>query len=92
MLPLILATFILFTLVPRYEVDSTNLLYNSAISKGFKTLTKSSSFGKKTQNSCEALLENRDAPCTVFLRQHLPISRNTTQLVLTAELNTHNVF
>ena len=88
---LILATLSLFTLAPRYQVDSINLLYNSDFSKGFKTWTESSNCGKLTQKLGEALLENHDAPCTVFLRQHLPIPQGATQLMLSAEVNTHNV-
>ncbi len=88
---LILATLILFTLAPRYQVDSINLLYNSDFSEGFKNWTESSNCGKLTQNLGEALLENQNAPCTVFLRQHLPIPQSATQLMLSAEVKTHNV-
>ncbi len=89
-LMLILTTFILFNLVPRYEVSTINLLDNSDFSKGSKSWIESSGCGMKIKKSGEALLENRDAPCTVFLRQHLPIPQSPTQFVLAAEVNTRN--
>jgi len=88
---LILATLILFTLAPRYQVGSINLLYNSDFSEGFKTWTESSNCGKLSQKLNEALLENQEAPCTIFLRQHLPIPKSVSQLMLSAEVKTHNI-
>lgn len=88
---LIIATLFLFTLAPRYQVDSRNLLNNSNFSEGFKNWMESSNCGKITQNLGEVLLENQTTPCTVFLRQHLPIPESATQLMLAAEVNTHNV-
>ena len=88
---LILATYILFTLAPRYQVNSINLLHNSDFSEGFKNWTESSNCGKLTQSLNAVLLENQKSPCTVFLRQHIPIPLNATQLKLTAEVYTRNV-
>lgn len=90
-LMLILTTFILFNLVPRYDVSPTNLLDNSDFSKGSKSWIESSGCGMQKMKPGEALLENWDASCTVFLRQHLPIPQNTTQLELAAEVNTGHV-
>lgn len=88
---LILTTLILFTLAPRYQMDSRNLLNNSKFSEGFKNWTESSNCGKLTQYLGEVLLENQDTPCTVFLRQHLSIPQNAAQLIMTAEVKTDNV-
>ena len=88
---LIIATLFLFTLAPRYQIDSRNLLNNSNFSEGFKNWMESSDCGKLAQNLGEVLLENEDTPCTVFLRQHLSIPQSATQLMLAAEVNTHNV-
>lgn len=88
---LILATYMLFTLAPRYQISSINLLHNSDFSEGFRNWTESSNCGKLTQNLSTVLLQNQKSPCTVFLRQHLPIPLNATQLKLTAEVYTRNV-
>lgn len=90
-LVLILTTVILFNLVPRYDVNPINLLDNSDFSKGSKSWIESSGCGMQIKKSSEALLENRDAPCTVFLRQHLPVPQRPTQFVLAAEVNTRNI-
>ena len=88
---LILATYILFTLAPRYQIDPTNLLHNNDFSEGFNYWMESSNCGKLTQSSGAALLDNRKSPCTIFLRQQIPIPLNATQLKLAAEVITHNV-
>lgn len=88
---LVLTTYILFTLVPRYQIGSMNLLHNSDFSEGFNSWAESSNCGKLAQSSGAALLKNQKSPCTVFLRQYLPIPPNTKQLKLTAEVYTRNV-
>ncbi len=88
---LILATYILFTSAPRYQINSINLLHNSDFSEGFNNWMESSNCGRLTQSLSAALLDNQKSPCTVFLRQQIPIPLNATQLKLAAEVNTHNV-
>ena len=88
---LVLATFSLFTLAPRYQIESRNLLGSNGFSENSNTWKKSINCGKITLDFDQVLLKNPDAPCAIFLRQHLPIPQNATQLILAAEVNTHNV-
>lgn len=87
---LIFATLFLFTTAPRYQIDSENLIDNSDFKLGFKNWVTSSNCGKLAETAGTVLLENQAAPCTIFLRQHLPLPQDASQLILAAEVFTHN--
>jgi VanZ family protein len=88
---LILATILLFTFVPRYQIDPTELLQNGDFQNGFASWEFRSDGGNRTGKTGVVTLENKNPTRTVFLHQKVFVPKVPLLMKFTGVIKTEGI-